>query len=271
MQPHILVTNDDGIHSPGLRAAAEAVLSLGCVTVLAPSKQQTGMGRALQGAKHEGLQAIEYEINGHPIPAYHCNCSPALTVEYGMNVLFPDKRPDLVVSGINYGENLGVNVTHSGTVGAALQGASMGIAALAVSLQTPLDRHHDYTEMDWQGTQHFLRLFAQAVLSQNMPLDVEVLKIDVPQHATAQTPWKITRLARRAYYQAYLEPRTLQSTIGDVKLRINDDLQGLEPDSDIRVTAIEQWVSVTPLSLDLTSRVDLDELQSLLNDVETNR
>src|SRR5512133_3679716 len=129
----ILATNDDGIGSPGLRALVEAVLPLGQVVVVAPSTQKTSVGRSLMGAQTARLIPIDYRVNGTAVEAFHCECSPARAVLHAFDVLFTGSKPDLLVSGINYGENLGTNITISGTVGAALQGAAFGVPGIAMS------------------------------------------------------------------------------------------------------------------------------------------
>ncbi len=158
-RPRIFVSNDDGIHSPGLRAAVSAALPLGDILVVAPSQQQTGMGRSLRGDRDEVLRPVEYSVDSDKIEAYHCNCSPALAVQHGLGILCAQTAPDLLISGINYGENLGTNITLSGTIGAALQGASMGIPALAVSLQTEFQYHYTYGEVNWSAACYFLSFF----------------------------------------------------------------------------------------------------------------
>ncbi len=262
--PNIFLTNDDGIHSPGLRAAVQAVMHLGNVVVVAPSTQQTGMGRSFSGNMNAPLAAIDYNVDGQHIKAFHCEGSPALTVQHGLNVLFTQGPPDLLISGINYGENLGSNISVSGTIGAALEGASRGIPALAVSLQTGEGMHFHYSEQDWSATIHFLTMFARSLLTQSLPLDVDVLKVDVPGSATTQTPWRLTRLSRNLYYTAFLDHPSLESTPGEAELSIHVVRESLEPESDIYALVIDQIVSVTPLSLDCTSREDFQMLQNIL-------
>jgi len=255
-RPTIFVTNDDGIHSPGLRAAAEAALSLGKVVVCAPTRQGTSMGRCLRGGKNEKLHPLDYEVGGQAVPAYHCDGSPAMAVKHGMDVLFPHEKPDLVIAGINYGENLSVHITHSGTVGAALQGSAYHVPALAASVQTGFENHFNYGELDWTAAIHFTGQFARLLLQGNLPDDVDILNLNVPTNATAQTPWRITCLSRQAYYHSSIAGSTLDSRIGDAKLRIEIDRETLDPESDIQALALDKVVSVTPLSLDLTARTD---------------
>ena len=132
-RPLILVTNDDGIESRGLWAAVEAVLPLGEVFVVAADRQWSGGGRSMPPYVTGALQRVARSVHGVQVTAYAVDASPALTVVHGVLELAP-RPPALVVSGINYGTNLGTEVTISGTVGAALEGGAFGIPSLAVSL-----------------------------------------------------------------------------------------------------------------------------------------
>ncbi len=259
---NIVLTNDDGVHSPGLRAAVQAVLPLGKVTVLAPSTQQTGMGRSFTGDFDSPLIPVDYEVGGRQVAAYHCAGSPAAVVHHGLRVLFHDRMPDLLISGINYGENVGTSVTVSGTVGAAFEGAAHGIPAIAASLETPHGEYYHYSEQSWGTAAHFVAYFGDRILQSSLPFDVDVMKIDVPDTATQETAWRITRVSRRPYYMSQLEP-SLESTLNDAKLLINPERHSAEADSDIYAVTIDRVVSVTPLSLDCTSRTDLAALQTL--------
>jgi 5'-nucleotidase len=260
----IFITNDDGIESPGLRAAVESVADIGAVTVVAPSHQQTGTGCGLLGDLQSSLKRIDYQVNGSPIRAYHCDCSPALIVSHSLRTIFKEKKPDLLISGINYGENLGVNITHSGTVGAALEASSVGITSIAISKQTAIDSHHKFTAQDWTASKYFLNQFARILLKEKLQPDVNVLKIDVPGSATSLTYWKITKLAKVAYYVRRMEDANENSAINEGETVININKENLDPETDIYAVAIDKLVSVTPLSVDLTSRVKPSDLQETL-------
>lgn len=264
MQKTILITNDDGINSPGIKAAVEAVSDLGRVVVVAPAEQQTSAGRSLKGSKEEKLIPFEFEVNNKRVEAYSCNSTPALAVCHGINVLFSEQLPDLVISGINYGENLGSNITISGTVGAALEAASYGIPAIAASLQTEMEFHHKYGKVNWEGAKHFLRKFCEALLKNKLPADVDILKIDVPAEADESTEWKITKVSKQPYFVAYQDEPSLSSTIGDAKLKIEFNDNVLEEDSDIRTIFYDKKVSVCPVSIDMSSRIKEKELSGIL-------
>lgn len=261
----ILVTNDDGIQSSGLRAVVRTAMKFANVIVAAPSHQQTATGRGLTGDQKARFELIDYQVDDVEITAYQCDCSPALVVRHCMSTICADCKPDLLISGINYGENLGTNVTSSGTVGAALEAASFGIPAIAISKQTDIESHHKYTKQDWSVTEHFLEYFSKVLLESKMPHDVDVLKIDVPQNATTSTPWKITNLSSLIYYSKVIEKPSVQSRICDANTVINVDKEALDPKSDVYAISVDKCVSVTPLSVDLTSRVRFSDLQKKLS------
>ena len=119
------------------------------------------------------------------------------------------RHPDLVVAGINYGENIGLGVTISGTVGAAMEAAAFGIPALAISLQTERRHHLTYSEeVDFSTAGYFAAYFGKLLLERALPPDVNLLKVDIPTTATSETPWKVTRLHRERYYKQVAPKRT---------------------------------------------------------------
>lgn len=260
----ILVTCDDGIESPGLRAAVRAVLPLGDVIVSAPCEQQTGAGRSLPTFNDGAIHEIEYEVDGRRVPAYAIYGSPAQAVLYAVVELVPH-RPALCVSGINFGANVGSGVTASGTVGAALEAADQGVPAMAVSLETDKKYHYNHSEeVDFSAATHFAHYFAARMLARQMPADVDLLKVEIPCDATPNTPWRVTRLSRQRYF--YARPSGRRSLAE--KRRLDYDMvvdhANLEPDSDIQALLVDRVVAVTPLSLDLTSRVALEKLEARL-------
>ncbi|MEJ5200432.1 MAG: 5'/3'-nucleotidase SurE [Anaerolineae bacterium] len=263
----ILLTNDDGIRSPGLLAAAEAVCDLGELLIAAPITQQTGMGRSTPPIANRSVVRERVTVGCQEFPAYGLTASPAQAVSYAVLVLAP-RMPDLVISGINYGENPGTCVTASGTVGAALQAAEFGIPALAVSLETDKRYHyHHGDDVDWRVAGRITREMAQAVLAAQLPFDVDVLKIDVPADATDETPWRITRQSRQPYYRLF-RPAGAEADPQSGWVRLDYDVsidwEHLEPDSDIAGFVRDRVITVTPLSHDLTSRVDFRVLEQLL-------
>jgi 5'-nucleotidase len=263
-KPQILLTNDDGIRSPGLWAAAEALERLGFVTVAAPRDQCSGSGRSMPIGSDGRIQEEHVEVGGKVWKVYAVGGSPAQAVLHGILELMPGK-PDLVVSGINYGENLGTGVTISGTVGAALEGAAAGAPSLAISLETDPTYHLSHSrEIDFSVAAHFAALFASALLVVQCPRDVDILKVEVPADATPDTPWRITRLSRSRYFIPVKPERERLEDPAGVGYKVGVEQGTLEPDSDTHALFVDRVVAVTPLSLDLTSRVDLANLEDVL-------
>ncbi|MGQ9502849.1 MAG: 5'/3'-nucleotidase SurE [Anaerolineae bacterium] len=266
-RPLILVTNDDGVASPGLYAVVRAVGDLGEVVVVAPRQQFSNAGRChppLTQRDQSPVERVTLPADCPATVAYTVDGSPAQAVARAWIELLT-RLPDLVISGINYGENLGSGTTISGTVGAAIEAACVGIPALAVSLQTHPNFHYSPSEqVDFHAAAHFTRLFAQAMLAGTLPTDVDVLKIDVPADATPSTPWRVTRVSRQPYYVPVIPHEPSTPGLGVPDYRIEIDLETLEPDSDIYALVVAREVSVCPLSIDLSSRVDRQLLAQLL-------
>jgi len=155
----------------------------------------------------------------------------------------------------------------SGTIGAALQGKVCGVPALAVSLETPKEMHYGISgDVDFGAAVHFTRLFARLMLGGDLPVDVDVLKIDVPAEATAETPWRLTRVSRFPYYVSSPPARRELTEPVIVPYDVLAHPEACERDSDIYALAVDHVVSVAPLSIDLTSRVDFAELDSRLRE-----
>lgn len=264
--PLILFTNDDGIASPGLWAAVGAFAGLGDLLVVAPREQQSGMGRSMPVYSEGRIYPYENGPHIEGCKAYAVDGTPAQAVQHGVLEL-ADRQPALLVSGINYGENAGNGVTISGTVGAAIEGASLGLPALAVSQQTPKDLHLSYSsDVDFSTAAAFTRRFGQWLMEHPVgPDDVDLLKVDVPWGATPETNWRVTRLSRRRVYWPTRPERVSLHDKGQMGYRYHTDPSGAEPDSDVYAVLHDKVVSVTPISLDLTSRTDLFRLRQLLD------
>ncbi len=265
MRPLILITNDDGIASPGLHAAVRAVADLGDPLIIAPSSQQTGAGRSYLNKTDQTIHTTQIPLNGnepHHV-AYTADVSPAQAVQLGILEL-ADRPVDLCISGINFGENLGSGVTISGTVGAAIEAGCSNIPALAISFETPQEYHLNYSDdVDFSVAAHFTRYFAQEILTKGLPPHVDLLKIDVPATATLQTEWQIAKISRQRYYQAIPKYRRQAGKTTNYEVYIDQDT--LEPETDIHTFAVEKLVSVVPMTIDLSAPVDLPEITRFFN------
>lgn len=259
----ILVTNDDGVYAPGLHAAAKGVQGLGEVIVVAPSSQKSGVGRSI--SVFEPLRYAELSFNGQK--AYAVTGTPTDSVIIGLFAIMKGELPDLVISGINVGENISTDtVTTSGTIGAALEAASYDIPSIAVSIQVvdqgdKFDMHHG-AKHSFEVAAHVLRKVAKRVLEFGMPTGVDVLNINVPAAASEDTEIAVTRLARKIFKTAVQErfdPRGRPYYWIDGEL-ICCDLPG----TDVQTVYQEKKISLTPLSLDSTARIDPDEISRLI-------
>lgn len=258
MAPLILITNDDGIDSPGLHAAIRAAAPLGEVIAVAPRTQQTSMSRAL-AAGSAGIDIARVTL---PLPtdiaytAYSITATPALAAAYAILDILP-RRPDLCISGINYGENIGATITASGTVGAALEASSFGIPSLATSYQVPADISHsrEYVTLDWSMATHFTNVVAAKILRDGLPPGVAVLNLNVPVNSTPQTPIQQARQSRHLYYTWMKLPPTTDGAPPRLQKHIVHPTDWDEGD-DVTVFARDGHVALTPLSYDLTAQAD---------------
>ena len=265
-KPQILLTNDDGILSPGLWAAAAALSKLGFVTVTAPREQSSGAGRSLPNTSDGIIEEKRVEVNGQEWKVFSVGGTPAQTVLHGVYEIMKEK-PDLVVSGINYGENVATGVTISGTVGAALEGASLGIPSMAVSLEADPKYHLSYSEeVSFLVAAEFALRIGRRLLEKKLPDDVHALKVDVPSDATMDTLWQLTRVSRQRYYEPITPVRESWSERVILGYREAAVFDQEAEDTDVYVLRKKRMVSVSPLSLDLTSRVNFAELDQLLRE-----
>lgn len=240
----IMVTNDDGIAAPGIKALAEALTLLGEVTVVAPDRERSAAGHSL--TLHSPLRVFELRQGWYAVDGTPTDC-----VNMGIHSLLPF-RPDLVVSGINHGGNMGDDITYSGTVAAAMEANLMGIPALAVSLATfaPTSHFDDAA----QATLPIIREFIRNPLPEDT-----FLNINVPDRPLAEIrPPLITRQGKRSFVGKIvdkIDPRGRKYYwIGSEEPSFMD-----EDGTDFNAVGAGH-VSVTPLHLDLTNYRALETL-----------
>ncbi|HEY3272843.1 MAG TPA: 5'/3'-nucleotidase SurE [Methanocella sp.] len=251
MPYRILITNDDGVASAGLMAAYEAVKDLGEVFVVAPATQQSAVGRSM--TLFEPLRVARLSFGD--TTAYSVNGTPTDSVIIGMFVIM-DRKPDLVISGINIGENLSAEaVTTSGTIGAALEAANQGVPSIAVSMsvEDEGDKFVDTGRLrDYAAARHVIRRLARCVLEGAMPPGADVLNVNIPGDATNDTPVVSTTLARRMYdtrVHRRQDPRGRSYYWIDGTV-VEDAAEG----TDLHVMLKKGHISVTPLTLDMTAK-----------------
>jgi 5'-nucleotidase len=169
-KPLILVTNDDGITSPGIAALVEVMKTLGDVVVVAPDKAQSGMGHAI--TINSTLRINKVKIYGVKVE-YSCTGTPVDCVKFAVNKIM-DRKPDLCVSGINHGSNMSINVIYSGTMSAAVEGAIESIPSIGFSLVDPA------IDADFTASKKIVKTIAQNVLKNGLPLGV-CLNVNIPK------------------------------------------------------------------------------------------
>lgn len=259
-RPLILVTNDDGIESPGLHALADAAANLGDVLVVAPRHQQTASGRSMPRIDWEFTEWPLTLANGQTVVAYALDGSPAQAVRGGL-MLIADRTPSLVLSGINYGENLGCGITVSGTVGAALEGASAGVPSLAVSLETEMDQYLSYSDaVDFSVAANFAQRVGAWMLDNHLPHHTDLLKLDVPIHATDDTEIRVTSLSRVVYFHSETEEQA-DGRRRFVSFARRVEADALDKASDVYAVMVDGVVSLTPLTIDMTAHGGLEPLK----------
>lgn len=264
MKKNILLTNDDGIRSPGIWAAAKELSKLGYVTVAAPREQSSGMGRSLPSVSDGIIRQEQVQVNGQEWGVYSIGGSPAQSVLHSVFEIMPHK-PDLVVSGINYGENVGYGITISGTVGAAMEAASLGIPALAVSLQVDQQYHLSHSDdVDFSAAGYFTGYFAKTLLEKKFVKEVNLMKVEVPAHATPATEWRVTRLSPQRYYEPTPVKRDSWEERGTIGYKEAAVLDAEPEDTDVFALKKQKIVSVTPIHLDMTARVNFGEFDQFL-------
>lgn len=239
-KPLILVTNDDGYDKEGIHALALEFSKFGQVIVVAPLNNASGVGHGITYKTPISFGKSNH-IDG--VEVYWVDALPATCVRWAMDVVFKQRKPDLVVSGINRGENVGMGVYYSGTVGAAREGAFVGAPAIAVSMASG-------EKVDWTGGAVATLRIAKAYLTMsNRP---PMLNINLPVgKITESTPLKITRLTHvrwQADYDERINPRTGGKYFW-ITFAENDTS---EPGSD-SYELERGFITVTPMILDVTS------------------
>ena len=246
MPVRILISNDDGINSEGLHKLHHKLKDLGEVYVVAPDRDQSAVSHSLTLYRPLRLEIVAENV-------YTVDGTPTDCINLAVNGLLKDKKPDLLVSGINKGENLGDDITYSGTVSAAMEGTLLGIPSIASSLVGRKDFNFDVAG-------EYTKIVAEYVLKNSLPKDT-LLNVNIPSLETeAIKGVMVTRQGKRVYGDPVVEktdPRGKKYYwIG------GDELDFVHMDNSDIMAVQEGYVSVTPVSLDFTNHDYLDELRS---------
>ena len=255
----ILITNDDGIDSLGLAAAARGAMRVGDVIIAAPNAQQTAMGRAYPPREDLGIiDIIEIDIGiGHPVEAYAVHGSPGYAAAYGIAEIAPKlrgRKPDITVSGINIGANCGSSITSSGTIGAALESVDMKVPALAMSLEI-LDydlRCHDFSGVDFSSAERATEYWLRHILEKGMPKEADFLNVNVPEVRIEPDDFVFTFMETHPYYKA--QPVPDRDWRKPYRIRFDSEFgdKDAREGSDIHALHFLRKTSVTPMTIDMT-------------------
>ena len=247
-KPVILVCNDDGIFSPGIKALAEVADEFGDVHIIAPDRQQSAVGHAV--TVNTPLRSRSFQIDGR-FSGQAVTGTPADSVKLGHDQLMK-RKPDLVVSGINHGSNAGVNILYSGTVSAATEGTILGYPSIAVSCT-------DYDEeADLSGSRDAARKVIGYVLSEGLPKGV-TLNLNVPAGPLKGIKW--ARQANSRYVEEFegrVDPNNRSY------YWMTGRLQLLDEGEDLDVNVLEKgYASLTPIQYDMTAYTLLNEKKDI--------
>ena len=240
-QKIILITNDDSIHAPGIKALAEAVKELGRVVIVAPDKPQSGMGHAITIGYPLRLQKVHFLED---IEAYTCNGTPVDCVKLAVDKIL-HKKPDICLSGINHGANHSINVIYSGTMSAAMEASIESIPSAGFSLL-------DYSiEADFNAAKTIVKKIAIQMLSkkQDKHLLLNVNIPAIPAHLIKGI--KICRQAYAKYEEDFVERN---DPSGKKYFWLTGEFMNYDKGKDTDVWALKNnYVSVVPVQFDLTN------------------
>jgi len=243
-KPLILITNDDGITAPGLRSLIDFMKDLGEVVVVAPDSPQSGMGHAItiDSTLYSKKVVVDRE-KGAPIE-YSCSGTPADCVKLALRELL-ERKPDLVVSGINHGSNASINVIYSGTMSAAIEAGIEGIPAIGFSLC-------DYGwKADFSGAKNVVQQIVREALANGIPKGT-VLNVNIPKtDGGSPKGIKVCRQARANWKEAF-DKRT--SPMGKEYYWLTGEFELLDKGEDTDIHALNKgFVAIVPTQFDLTA------------------
>ena len=246
----IMVTNDDGVTSPGITALADAVSELGSVMIIAPEGEQSAAGMSL--TFHRPLRVTKVRVGKRV--AYAISGSPADSTMIGIHSILP-RRPDAVVSGINKGENLTIqDIFASGTVAAALSAALLGIPAIAFSMEIPQGRTivHGRKDPNFAIPARIAAEILKEVLEHGLPRGADMLNVNFPWGTNWGTRVKITSLEARKWRDSVLEREDPRGR--PYYWLWGSRMPNFRRDSDAFAVHKLRAISISPLTLDFTPK-----------------
>ena len=252
-RPLILVSNDDGVHAAGIVALADALAEVGDCYVVAPSVEQSGASHAITTRHPVRAHKVFFEVADGPLEAYAVTGTPVDCVKLAVDQLLP-RTPDLVVSGINQGPNAAINTIYSGTVSAALEGAILGIDAIAFSLNA-------WRDGDFEAGRTFIQRIVRSVLKNKLPPGV-LLNVNIPNLPTDEIKGvAITRQAESRWQESFVERL---DPMNKPYYWIAGEFVDLDNGDDTDLAALRRgFISITPIRPDLTAHDLIGELKAM--------
>ncbi len=255
-KPLILVTNDDGIHAPGLRALINIMKEFGKVVVVAPDSPMSGTGHAVTIRKPLRLHQI---VSNNGYSEYSCNGTPVDCVKLGEQIVL-GRKPDLMVAGINHGSNAAINVVYSGTMASVQESNIGGVPSIGFSI---LDYRHD---ADFSSSKKYVRIIAEKVLKHGLPEGV-CLNVNIP--AVNGSDIKGIKTARQAKARWKEEFDSRKDPHNKDYYWLTGVFEKMEDNTDTDQWALENnYVSVVPVHYDLTAHHALSVINNWNLDAE---
>ena len=266
-----LITNDDGVNAIGLQELVKAVSSFGNIVVIAPNTQQSGKGKSVTYTKPLRLQPEIYYTKKENINVYSIDGTPADSVIIGQKVCesLYAKQPDLILSGINSGDNTSIHALFtSGTCAAALEGGILGIPSLAFSLEVPDGEMFENSTKSINKFQIAAKYACQIIkhiIDNPLPSELKVLNINFPYTVTMETKKKFVKLCPVKYIDEAIEAKDPRGTT--VFWQWGKTRPNLPPNTDSYVLLEEKLITITPISLNLGDRY-LEETKTYFSNLD---
>ena len=262
MSPSILITNDDGIQAEGIQVLSQKIYQAFGermnIYILAPDHEQSAVSNAITMHRPLRIETVRF-LHNHQLTAWAVNGTPTDCVKLAIETLLPE-MPDLIISGINRGSNLGTDVLYSGTVAAATEGAILGVPSIAISLT-------EEKEPGYEVAADFICQFIPRILEHKLP-EGTILNINVPPgHLNQIEGIRATKLGDRCYkntFEERIDPR------GRSYYWLAGDIVETDKDESYDVGAIKRnYISITPLRFDITGYNFLSSVEEITDDLHS--
>ncbi len=252
-RPLILISNDDGIEAAGIKELANVLAPIGDCIVVAPNEDQSGSSHAITVRQPVRALVYPFECEHGALKAYSVRGTPVDCVKLAIDQLLP-RRPDIVVSGINHGPNAAINTIYSGTVSAALEGAILGINAIAFSVG-------EWNGGDYPIPRSYIQRIVQTIADHPLPVGV-LLNVNIPNAPEQDIKGiKVTRQAESRWQESFVARK---DPTNQPYYWIAGEFVNLDEGTDTDLSALaEGWISITPLRPDLTAHDLIQHIKSL--------